>query len=182
MIVDFLDSVSKSLDSLDMISIKEVCNILERLKGRLFIVGSGGGAGHASHAACDFRKLCDIEAYSFDNISELTARINDNGYDVAYRDWLRASGFNGHDCLMVISVGGGTNGVSENLNNAIAEAIDVGAKIVGIVGKDGGNTKKNANACVVIKTTDYITPITEGLQSVIWHLIVTYLQKRNPVW
>jgi len=152
---------------------------VKRRGGRLFIVGSGGGAGHASHAVNDFRKIVDIEAYApTDNVSELTARINDDGWDSSYANWLRASRFRRDDALLVLSVGGGNaeKGVSVNLVRCIDLAREVGAAVFGIVGRDGGYTKSVADACVVISVVDpeLVTPHTEGLQAVVWHLLVSH--------
>lgn len=147
--------------------------------GRLFIIGSGGGAGHASHAVNDFRKIVGIEAYTpTDNVSELTARINDEGWDTSYSNWLKASRFNGKDCLLVFSVGGGNleKSVSVNLVRCTQLGKEVGASVYGIVGRDGGYTKQVADACVVIPVVDadLVTPHTEGLQAVVWHLLVSH--------
>ncbi len=147
--------------------------------GRLFIIGSGGGAGHASHATNDFRKIVGIEAYCpTDNVSELTARINDDGWDTSYSNWLKASRFNGKDGILCFSVGGGDleNSVSVNLVNCIRLAKEVGASVYGIVGRKGGYTKQMADACVVIPPIDgeLVTPHTEGLQAVVWHLLVSH--------
>lgn len=152
---------------------------VKRRGGRLFIVGSGGGAGHASHAVNDFRKIVDIEAYApTDNVSELTARINDDGWDSSYANWLRVSRFRREDALLVLSVGGGNvaKGVSVNLVRCIDLAREVGAAVFGIVGRDGGYTKAVADACVVIPVVDpeLVTPHTEGLQAVVWHLLVSH--------
>jgi D-sedoheptulose 7-phosphate isomerase len=147
--------------------------------GRLFVLGSGGGAGHASHAVCDFRKLCNIEAYApYDNISELTARVNDEGWESTITNWLKVSHFNKKDCLFVFSVGGGNanSQISMNLVGAIKLAKEVGAGVLGVVGKDGGFTAKEADACLVIPNPNpaMVTPITEGFQAVIWHCIVSH--------
>jgi D-sedoheptulose 7-phosphate isomerase len=147
--------------------------------GRLFLAGSGGGAGHASHAACDFRKLCQLESYCVtDNVSELTARTNDEGWDTAYSNWLRASRINSQDCLFVFSVGGGSiePPVSVNLVNAVKLAKEVGASIVGIVGRDGGALRQLATASILIPTVEsqFVTPQAEGLQALMWHLIVSH--------
>jgi D-sedoheptulose 7-phosphate isomerase len=147
--------------------------------GRLFFVGSGGGAGHASHAVCDFRKIGGFEAYSpSDNISELTARINDEGWDTSYAEWLKGSRFGRDDLLFVFSVGGGDleRGISANLVNCIELAKSVGATICGVVGRDGGHTARHADACVVIPTVDEsaITPHTEAWQAVVWHMLVSH--------
>jgi D-sedoheptulose 7-phosphate isomerase len=147
--------------------------------GRLFIIGSGGGAGHASHATNDFRKIVGIETYCpSDNVSELTARINDEGWDTSYSNWLKASRFNGKDGILCFSVGGGDleKSVSINLVNCIQLAKELGASVYGIVGRKGGYTKQVADACVVIPPIDgdLITPHTEGLQAVVWHLLVSH--------
>ena len=183
MIEDFLSQVKTAIDNLKREDIQQTVDILKELKGRLFIIGSGGGAGHASHAVCDFRKLCEIESYAvYDNISELTARTNDEGYETSISQWLKVSNFNSEDCLFVFSVGGGSLGVSENINFALDEAKIVGASIIGVVGRNGGNTKRLADACILIETKDFVTPVTEGLQSVVWHLLVTILAKNKTVW
>lgn len=157
--------------------------------GRLFLCGSGGGAGHASHAACDFRKLCGVEAYSVtDNVSELTARVNDDGWDTSYSNWLRASRLGPLDCLFVFSVGGGDvdANISVNLVNAMKLAREQGAAITGIVGRDGGTLKQWADACIHIPTVDpgNVTAQTEGLQALFWHVIVTHpdLCANTPKW
>jgi D-sedoheptulose 7-phosphate isomerase len=183
MIDEFLLKVKNAIDLIDKEDILEAVNILSDLKGRLFVIGSGGGAGHASHAVCDFRKLCNIEAYAvYDNVSELTARTNDEGYETSISEWLKVSKLNSNDCLLIFSVGGGATGVSENINLALKEAKEKDAFIIGIVGRNGGNTKRLADACITIKTNKFTTPITEGLQAVIWHLLVTILQKNKTVW
>jgi D-sedoheptulose 7-phosphate isomerase len=179
----FLQSVIGSILNLDCADIEKTVDILFEVRkhGRLFIIGSGGGAGHASHAVCDFRKLCNFEAYTFENVSEITARVNDEGWDTSYLEWLKASKFNQKDCLMVISVGGGAEGVSQNIVKALYYAQSSEAKIVGIVGRNGGITKTIADACILIDTKIHVTPIVEGIQSIILHLIVTHpLLKQNP--
>ncbi len=147
--------------------------------GRLFILGVGGSAGHAGHAVNDFRKICGFEAYApTDNVSELTARINDEGWDTCFSEWLKGSRIRKEDGLLVFSVGGGNRqkNISMNLVRALEVAKDVGATITGIVGKDGGFTKEVANSCVVIPplSADRITPHTEGLCAVVWHLLVSH--------
>jgi D-sedoheptulose 7-phosphate isomerase len=147
--------------------------------GRLFILGVGGSAGHASHAVNDFRKICGFEAYApTDNVSELTARTNDDGFDTTFIEWLRGSRLSSNDGILVFSVGGGdaVRGVSTNLVRALELAKSVGASIYGVVGRDGGYTATVADACVVIPPTypDHVTPHTEGLCAVIWHLFVTH--------
>jgi D-sedoheptulose 7-phosphate isomerase len=154
--------------------------------GRLFILGVGGSAGHASHAVNDFRKLCAFEAYApTDNVSELTARVNDEGWDTSFSEWLKVSRLGAKDAVLVFSVGGGNKekNVSPNLVLALELAKTAGAQVFGIVGKDGGYTAKVANACVVIPTAspDRITPHTEGLCAVVWHLLVSHpALKRAP--
>jgi D-sedoheptulose 7-phosphate isomerase len=147
--------------------------------GRLFILGVGGSAGHASHAVNDFRKICGFEAYTpTDNVSELTARTNDEGWDTTFAEWLKGSRLSGRDALLVFSVGGGNAemGVSANLVVALQLARERGASIFGVVGRDGGTTAKLADACVIIPPLypDHITPHTEGLCAVVWHLLVSH--------
>lgn len=178
----FLDDTAAVVQRLDRVQLEAVVEVLAATRargGRLFLCGSGGGAGHASHAACDFRKLCDIESYSVtDNVSELTARINDEGWQSSYADWLRASRLRGDDCLFAFSVGGGDveRGISVNLVEAMHLARERGARIAGVAGRDGGELARVADACVVIPTGDpgLVTPQTEGLQAVVWHLIVSH--------
>jgi D-sedoheptulose 7-phosphate isomerase len=147
--------------------------------GRLFILGVGGSAGHASHAVNDFRKICGFEAYApTDNVSELTARTNDEGWETVFEAWLKGSRIGPNDGLLIFSVGGGNKAknVSVNLMRAIDTAKQAGASIYGIVGRDGGYTKQQATACVIIPPIypDRSTPHTEGLAAVIWHLLVTH--------
>src|SRR5580698_6944353 len=147
--------------------------------GRLFILGVGGSAGHASHAVNDFRKLCNLESYApTDNVSELTARVNDEGWDTTFSEWLKGSRLNSSDGLLVFSVGGGNReqAVSVNLVRAIELAQERGAPVFGIVGRDGGFTSQAAEACVVLPPLypDHVTPLTEGLCAVIWHLLVSH--------
>jgi D-sedoheptulose 7-phosphate isomerase len=147
--------------------------------GRLFILGVGGSAGNASHAVNDFRKIVGLEAYApTDNVSELTARINDEGWDTAYANWLKGSRLAARDCVLVFSVGGGDaeRNVSVNLVRAIEHARAVGARVSGIVGRDGGFTARMADACVIVPTVDpaTVTPHSEAFQAVIWHLLVCH--------
>jgi D-sedoheptulose 7-phosphate isomerase len=157
--------------------------------GRLFILGVGGSAGHASHAVNDFRKICNFEAYTpTDNVSELTARINDEGWDSSFSNWLRGSRLGRADAILIFSVGGGdpAKGVSVNLVRAIDLAKRLGASVFGIVGRDGGYTAQSADACVVIPPVfiERITPHTEGLCAVVWHLLVSHpiLQQNVTHW
>jgi D-sedoheptulose 7-phosphate isomerase len=147
--------------------------------GRLFILGVGGSAGHASHAVNDFRKLCGFEAYApTDNVSELTARTNDEGWDTTFEEWLKVSRLNSKDGILVFSVGGGNveKNISVNLVRALQFARDKGASIFGIVGRDGGYLAEVADSCVVIPPTfpERVTPHTEGLCAVVWHLLVSH--------
>ena len=147
--------------------------------GRLFFLGVGGGAGHASHAVCDFRKLGGFECYApTDNVSELTARINDDGWDTSYANWLEGSRLGPRDAVFVFSVGGGNaeKGVSLNLVRALELAKGVGARVFGVVGRDGGYTAKVADVAIVIPTVDpdLVTPFTEAFQAVIWHMLVAH--------
>ncbi|RRA49526.1 SIS domain-containing protein [Acidipila sp. EB88] len=157
--------------------------------GRLFFLGVGGGAGHAGHAVNDFRKIAGIEAYSpSDNVSELTARINDDGWDSCYANWLRGSRLCEKDMLFVFSVGGGSiaNNISMNLVNSVRLAEEVGARILGIVGRDGGYTAQVADEAIVIPTlsADTVTALVEAFQAVIWHLLVSHpmLRAREMKW
>jgi len=147
--------------------------------GRLFLLGVGGSAGHASHAVNDFRKICGFEAYTpTDNVSELTARANDEGWDTTFVEWLRGSRLSELDGVLVFSVGGGDaeRGVSANIVRALELAQERRAAIFGVVGRDGGYTAKVADACVVIPPlyADHVTPHTEGLAAVVWHLLVSH--------
>jgi D-sedoheptulose 7-phosphate isomerase len=147
--------------------------------GRLFILGVGGSAGHASHAVNDFRKICGFEAYApTDNVSELTARTNDEGWDSTFVEWLRVSRLGPNDAILVFSVGGGDadKKVSVNIVRAIDLAMEVGASVYGIVGREGGYTAQHANECVIVPSlfAGRVTPHTEGICAVIWHLLVSH--------
>jgi D-sedoheptulose 7-phosphate isomerase len=151
--------------------------------GRIFFLGVGGGAGHASHAVNDFRKIAGIEAYApTDNVSELTARINDDGWDTCYRNWLKGSHLRKQDMVFVFSVGGGDadRNISANLVHALQYAKQVGATICGVVGRDGGFTAKVADACVLVPVVnaETITPHTESFQATVWHLLVSHPKLR----
>ena len=176
-----------SVDDIDRLA-TGLANVRER-GGRLFILGVGGSAGHASHAVNDFRKLCLIEAYSpTDNVSELTARTNDEGWDTSFSEWLKVSRINNNDGVLVFSVGGGNRekNVSMNLVRALEIAKDARSSIFGIVGRDGGFTKEVAEACVVIPTVsnERVTPHTEGFCAVVWHCLVSHpaLKVRPTKW
>jgi D-sedoheptulose 7-phosphate isomerase len=178
----YLAESVRVLNSLDAAELEGLAHGLASVReggGRLFILGVGGSAGHASHAVNDFRKICGFEAYApTDNVSELTARINDEGWETSFSEWLRVSRLGPSDALLIFSVGGGNRekNVSPNLVRALELASQVGAKVFGIVGKDGGATKRAAQACVVIPPLypDHITPHTEGLAAVVWHLLVSH--------
>ena len=147
--------------------------------GRLFILGVGGSAGNASHAVNDFRKIAGMEAYApTDNVSELTARINDDSWKSAFANWLKGSRINSKDCVFILSVGGGNSdkNISVNLVESLKLAKSVGASIIGIVGRDGGYTATVADACVIVPTVDSetVTPHTESFQGVVWHLLVSH--------
>lgn len=181
--------ILKLVDSNDLDNMAILLSKVKSRKGRIFFVGSGGGAGHSSHATCDFRKLAGIECYSVsDNVSELTARVNDESWADAYANWLKVSNFNKNDCLFVISVGGGdpVKKISENLVKSMDLARKVGASITGIVGRDGGYLSKVADSCVVIPTVNPVNVTTqvEGFQSLFWHLLVCHpiLESATPKW
>jgi len=177
----FLEETERAVRGLDAAAIDAVATGLARVRadgGRLFILGVGGSAGHAGHAVNDFRKLCGFEAYTpTDNVSELTARINDEGWDTSFVEWLRGSRLRRGDGVLVFSVGGGNRerNVSVNLVRALEHAREVGARIYGVVGRDGGYTAQVADACVIIPTVNasHVTPHTEAFQAVVWHLLVT---------
>ena len=178
--------------ALDATAIEQVVKLLVAVRerrGRLFILGVGGSAANASHAVNDFRKIVGIEAYTpVDNVSELTARVNDDGWDSAFANWLRVSRLGPDDLVLVFSVGGGDaeRNISTNLVRALEYAKSVGARITGVVGRNGGFTKQVADACVVIPTVDpgRVTAHTEGFQAVVWHLIVAHpdLQAAPMKW
>jgi D-sedoheptulose 7-phosphate isomerase len=167
---------------LDVECIRRMIDVLVEIRnhnGRLFFLGVGGGAGNASHAINDFRKIAGIESYSpTDNVSELTARINDDGWESAYAQWLEGCKLGKNDAVFVFSVGGGNleKNISANLVAALKYARNTGAKVLGIVGRDGGYTAQIADACVIVPVANIatVTPHTEAFQSVVWHLIVTH--------
>ncbi len=177
--------IKESIDILNKIDADEIDKLslgLAKVRdggGRLFILGVGGSAGHASHAVNDFRKICGFEAYTpTDNVSELTARTNDEGWDTTFSEWLKGSRLRKEDGILIFSVGGGNKAknVSVNLVRALELARERGASVYGIVGKDGGYTKEVANACVIVPTVnpERITPHTEGMAAVVWHLVVSH--------
>lgn len=174
-----VEDIAKSLDASRIGQIIELLLELRNRKGRLFFIGVGGGAGNSTHAVNDFRKIAGIETYApTDNVSELTARVNDDGWRTVFVNWLKVSKLNGNDGVFVFSVGGGSEekNVSPNIVEALKYAKSIGARIFGIVGRDGGYTAKVADACIIIPTisSDTVTAHTESFQAVIWHLIVSH--------
>ena len=188
----YLREVQQIAAGIDPASVAALASLLRRTRdggGRVFVLGVGGSAGSASHAVNDFRKIAAIEAYApTDNVSELTARINDEGWDTSLAEWLKVSRLRDGDLLFVLSVGGGdeARSVSVNLVRAIEYARSVGALVGGIVGRDGGYTHRNADACVLIPTVraEAVTPHTEAFHGVIWHLLVSHpdLQVEATKW
>jgi len=188
----FLNEAKQIIDGLDVAAIDKVVAILAATRssgGRLFILGVGGSAANASHAVNDFRKIAGIEAYApTDNVSELTARTNDEGWATVFESWLAVSRLKPEDTLLIFSVGGGNleKNVSPNLVAALQYAKKVGAKITGIVGRDGGYTAQAADACVIVPTVNptHITPHSEAFQAVVWHLIVSHpdLKRAETKW
>jgi D-sedoheptulose 7-phosphate isomerase len=188
----FLAEAAQICGKLDAAEIEKLAQRLAAVRargGRLFVLGVGGSAGNASHAVNDFRKIVGLEAYApTDNVSELTARTNDEGWATVFVEWLKVSRLNPKDGVLVFSVGGGNleKNVSPNLVHALRLAKEVGATICGIVGRDGGYTKQVADACVVVPTLDpeHVTPHTEAFQAVVWHLLVTHpaLKQTQTKW
>lgn len=178
----YLDEVHRVVDGIELKAVEKIISqllILRENHGRLFFIGVGGGAGNAAHAVNDFRKIAGIESYTpTDNVSELTARINDEGWDSSFANWLKVSKLRETDGVFVLSVGGGNSGknISTNLVRALQYAKEVGAKTFGIVGRDGGYTAEVADACVIIPTInpETVTPHTEAFQAIIWHLIISH--------
>ena len=178
----YIEEAMRILKKLDQSALEHIADLLLELRkrsGRLFLLGVGGGAGHASHAVCDFRKIAEIEAYApSDNVSELTARVNDEGWDTCYANWLRGSRLNETDMVFVFSVGGGNvkKNISANLVRALEYAQEVGATICGIVGRDGGYTAQVADGCVLVPVVNpsTLTAHTESFQALLWHLLVSH--------
>jgi D-sedoheptulose 7-phosphate isomerase len=178
----YLSEVSRIVDQLDRGAIERAVEILAACRtrgGRLFVLGVGGSAANASHAVNDFRKIAGIEAYApTDNVSELTARTNDEGWETVFRGWLTVSRLGPADTLLILSVGGGNveRNVSPNLVAALEYARERSATVIGIVGRDGGYTASAAEACVLIPPVnpDTVTPHTEAFQAIIWHLMVSH--------
>jgi D-sedoheptulose 7-phosphate isomerase len=188
----YLSEAATIASQIDQAQIEKMIDILLETRaagGRLFFIGVGGGAGNATHAVNDFRKIANIESYTpTDNVSELTARVNDDGWDSSFARWLSGSHLRRGDTLFVFSVGGGNRekNISANIVQTLELAKEVGAKIIGVVGRDGGYTAKVADAAVVIPTAsaDTVTPHTESFQAVVWHLIVSHprLKENEMKW
>lgn len=188
----FLSEVQDVARQLDIDTLERMAELLALTReqaGRLFILGVGGSAANASHAVNDFRKIVGIEAYApTDNVSELTARTNDEGWSTVFEAWLKVSRLNSRDCVLILSVGGGNleKNVSPNLVSALQLAKSAGAKILGIVGRDGGYTLKVADACILIPVVNptHITPHSEAFQAIVWHLLVSHplLKARETRW
>jgi D-sedoheptulose 7-phosphate isomerase len=188
----FLAEAKEIIDRLDTAAIERMVSLLEQTRtqgGRLFILGVGGSAANASHAVNDFRKIVGIEAYApTDNVSELTARTNDEGWSTIFTEWLRVSRLRPEDLVLVLSVGGGNleKNVSPNLVTALKYAREVGTPVIGILGKDGGYTAQVAAACALVPTVnpEHVTPHSEAFQAVIWHLLVSHprLKARPTKW
>ena len=172
-------SIIDKIDRDQILKMISIINKTREKKGRLILLGVGGGAGHASHAVNDFRKICGIESYTpTDNVSELTARVNDDGWETAYVNWLKISNLNQNDMLLVFSVGGGNleKNISVNILKSLEMAKQLGVAICGIVGRDGGYTGQVADACVIIPpiNSETITPHTEAFHAVVWHALVSH--------
>jgi D-sedoheptulose 7-phosphate isomerase len=188
----YLAETAEIASRLDAAAIDRLAGELAAVRGRggrLFVLGVGGSAAHASHAACDFRKLCGFEAYApTDNVAELTARTNDDGWEDVFASWLAGSRLGDRDAVLVFSVGGGDaeRGVSANLVRAVDAARAAGARTFGIVGRDGGHVGRTADVCVVVPTVneDRVTAHTEGMCAVVWHLLVSHpaLLAATPKW
>ena len=178
----FLSEARQIIDQIDPDITERMVSLIDQTRhrqGRLFILGVGGSAANASHAVNDFRKIVGIEAYApTDNVSELTARTNDEGWPSIFVEWLKISRLRPDDLILVLSVGGGSleKNVSPNLVTALQFALEIGTTIIGIVGRDGGYTAKVANACLIIPTInpDHITPHAEAFQAIVWHLLVSH--------
>jgi D-sedoheptulose 7-phosphate isomerase len=188
----FLIEAREIITQLDDDAIERVVQLLAAVRdggGRLFVLGVGGSAANASHAVNDFRKIAGIEAYApTDNVAELTARTNDDGWGSVFEAWLRVSRLNAKDAILVFSVGGGSQekGISANLVAALRFARSIGARIAGVVGRDGGYTAQVADACVIVPTVNpgHVTPHVEAFQAVVWHLIVSHpeIKRAETKW
>lgn len=187
-----LAEAAEVISRIDTEAIERIAELLAALRerqGRLFFLGVGGSAGNCSHAVNDFRKIAGIESYApTDNVSELTARTNDEGWETVFVEWLKTSRLSKNDMIFIFSVGGGNieKNISPNLVRALQHAQTVGAKVVGVVGRDGGYTARVADACVIVPTVnpETVTPHSEAFQAVIWHLLVSHpsLKARETKW
>jgi D-sedoheptulose 7-phosphate isomerase len=184
----YLKEAAEIIRKLDTAAIEQVASLLMRVKadgGRVFFLGVGGSAANCSHAVNDFRKIVGLECYApTDNVAELTARTNDEGWESVFAEWLKVSRLSARDAVFILSVGGGDveRNISPNLVRAIQLAREVGAKVTGVVGRDGGFTARSADACIIVPTvnSETITPHTEAFQALIWHLLVSHpLLKQN---
>jgi D-sedoheptulose 7-phosphate isomerase len=188
----YLQEASEIIRKLDTAAIEKVASLLAQIKaegGRLFFLGVGGNAANCSHAVNDFRKIAGVECYApTDNVAELTARTNDEGWESVFAEWLKGSRLSVRDALFIMSVGGGNveRNISPNLVCAIQLAKKIGAKVIGVVGRDGGFTARTADACVIVPvvSTETITPHTEAFQALIWHLLVSHplLKENQTKW
>ena len=181
-IEQYFNDAKAILESIDQNSVNKMIELLVEVResgGRLFFLGVGGSAANCSHAVNDFRKIVGIECYApTDNVAELTARTNDEGWETVFKEWLKISKLKPKDLIFIFSVGGGNKEkkISKNIVEALKYSKTVGSKVVGIVGRDGGYTAKNSNECIIIPTVNknHITPHSEGFQGLIWHLIVSH--------
>ena len=179
---NYFNDTKKIIDIIDKNEIVNFTNILQNLKGRLFVLGVGGSAANASHAVNDFRKICNIETYAVtDNVSELTARINDDSWEDSYVESLQVSKLNKNDCILIFSVGGGSDNTSKNLVKCMEYAHYLGTKIISVVSRDGGESKRLSDSCILIPVIEekLITPHAEEWQGIILHLVVNYLQNQS---
>jgi D-sedoheptulose 7-phosphate isomerase len=180
-ITTYLDEVKVICDTIciqDIVDFSAAINTVKQNRGRLFFLGVGGSAGNASHAVNDFRKILGIESYAAsDNVSELTARVNDDGWDTSYSNWLKVSNISNKDAIIVFSVGGGSATTSQNLVRSVDLANEVGAKVLSVVSRNGGYCKEKSDVCVLIPVVhpDRITAHAEEWQGIVWHLIVNFL-------
>jgi D-sedoheptulose 7-phosphate isomerase len=191
-IEDYLEQAGEVVKKIDRGGVEKMIQLLLSIReteGRIFFIGAGGSAANASHAVNDFRKIAGFEAYApTDNVSELTARTNDDGWDSVFVQWLKGSRLRVNDLVFVFSVGGGSveKNISANIVHALNYAREVGAKICGVVGRDGGYTAKVADACVIIPSisSSTITPLSEAFQGVVWHLLVSHplIAKNEMKW
>jgi D-sedoheptulose 7-phosphate isomerase len=189
---EFLDHAASVCAQIDAAQIERIAAAIAELRdagGRLFVLGVGGSAGNAGHAVQDFRKLCDVEAYApTDNVSEMTARINDEGWETVFAAWLAGSRIGPNDAVLVLSIGGGSpeRNVSMNLVHALRVAKERGARIFGVVGRDGGHTARVGDEVVIVPTVDpaLVTPLADSFQAIVWHCLVSHpaLKRNRTKW